>query len=93
MLVGVQGKLDATSSTDTPKKNNGGQGKLFCDVRLPCRDTINRLPQTGDNRRISLKQQLERKLIEYKKYSTDTGKTRHKSAIGGGSPRWQQKGL
>ena len=56
-----------------PEKNIGGQGKLFCAVLLPCRDTIYRLPQTSDNRRISLKRQLERKLIEHKKYINQYG--------------------
>ena len=56
-----------------PEKNIGGQGKLFCAVLLPCRDAIYRLPQTSDNRRISLKRQLERKLIGHKKYINQYG--------------------
>ncbi len=36
-------------------------------------DAIDRLPQSDDNRRISLKQQLERKLIEHRKYINQYG--------------------
>ena len=36
-------------------------------------DAIDRLPQSDDNRRVSLKQQLERKLIEHRKYINQYG--------------------